>query len=59
MKSLVGVYIKDVDKLHFNGDKAYYEFILIFPNKRRSYYLKSQAEKDKWIAAVKKATGFA
>ena len=33
--------------------------MLIFPNKRRIYYLDSQDEKEKWISAIKKATGYA
>jgi hypothetical protein len=44
-------------------------FMLIFPNKRRVYYLKSKckaiivsfwiAEKDRWMNAIKKAIGYA
>lgn len=36
-----------------------YPFMLIFPNKRRVYYLKSQGEKERWMTAVKKAIGYA
>ena len=33
--------------------------MLIFPNKRRIYYLSSRDEKDKWISAIKRSTGYA
>ena len=33
--------------------------MLIFPNKRRIYYLSSKAEKDKWMDAIKQAIGYA
>ena len=33
--------------------------MLIFPNKRRIYYLNTQEEKDAWISAIKKAIGYA
>lgn len=33
--------------------------MLIFPNKRRIYYLSSKAEKDKWMEGIKKSIGYA
>lgn len=33
--------------------------MLIFPNKRRIYYLTSKAEKEKWMDAIKKSIGYA
>lgn len=33
--------------------------MLIFPNKRRIYYLQSKAEKDKWMEAIKRSIGYA
>ena len=59
MKSLAGVYLKEeLEEIDDNG-MALYPFMLIFPNKRRIYYLNSAEEKQKWIAAIKKATGYA
>lgn len=59
MKSLAGVYLKyELDDVVENGVQ-YFLFMLIFPNKRRIYYLTSQVEKDKWISAIKKAIGYA
>jgi hypothetical protein len=41
MKSLAGVYLKsDIEESMENG-KLMYPFMLIFPDKRRIYYLKS------------------
>lgn len=33
--------------------------MLIFPNKRRIYYLQSKSEKERWMDAIKKAIGYA
>lgn len=59
MKSLAGVYLKEEMEEFSDGGKIYYPFMLIFPNKRRIYYLESQEEKTKWIDSIKKATGYA
>lgn len=32
--------------------------MLIFPNKRRIYYLKTEEEREKWLVGLKKATGY-
>lgn len=59
MKSLAGVYLKsDIEESNENG-KIMYPFMLIFPDKRRIYYLKSTEDKDMWISAIKQAIGFA
>lgn len=59
MQSLVGVHIKNENDEVVDEKTVLYPFMLIFPNKRRVYYLKSQAEKERWMAAVKKAIGYA
>jgi serine/threonine protein kinase len=59
MKSLAGVYLKyEIDPVNEMGT-LYYPFMLIFPNKRRIYYLLSQENKDKWVAEIKRAIGYA
>lgn len=59
MKSLAGVYLKE-ELEEFNDDGVtLYPFMLIFPNKRRIYYLLTQEEKAAWVLAIKKATGYA
>mgnify|MGYP000851629611 CR=1 FL=1 len=35
-----------------------YPFMLIFPNKRRIYYLKTAEEKVAWMDAIKVAIGY-
>jgi hypothetical protein len=53
MKSLAGVYLKsDIEEGMENG-RVMYPFMLIFPDKRRIYYLKSQEDKTMWINAIK------
>lgn len=53
MKSLAGVYLKaDIEESLENG-RTMYPFMLIFPDKRRIYYLKSVEDKAMWIAAIK------
>jgi serine/threonine protein kinase len=59
MKSLAGVYLKsDIEESMENG-KLMYPFMLIFPDKRRIYYLKSLQDKEMWTDAIKKSIGFA
>ena len=59
MNCLAGVYLKEATENEIINGKTLYSFMLIFPNKRRIYYLTSQAEKDKWVAAIKKCIGYA
>ena len=59
MRSLAGVYLKEELEEFTDNGVALYPFMLIFPNKRRIYYLGSQKEKDAWISAIKQATGYA
>ena len=35
-----------------------YPFLLIFPNKKRLYYLKTEKERDEWVMKIKKAIGY-
>lgn len=58
MVSLAGVYIKhQIDDFSHHGE-SYNAFMLIFPHKRRCYYLRSQVEKDKWVTAIQNAVGY-
>lgn len=59
MKSLAGIYLKDEPDEKVDENTTYHPFMLIFPNKRRMYYLKSKEEKDLWITAIKKSIGYA
>lgn len=58
MKSLAGVYIKDEPTTADESGNPVYAFMLIFPNKRRIYYLKSEQDKEKWVNGIKNAIGF-
>ena len=59
MHSLVGVFIKDESEEQFNETTILYPFKLIFPpNKARSYYFADQAEKERWMTAIKKVIGY-
>jgi hypothetical protein len=49
MKSLAGVYLKDEPDAPDEDGEMMYLFMLIFPNKRSIYYLKTSEEKEKWI----------
>jgi len=57
MKSLAGVYIKDEPTTADEKGEPVYAFMLIFPNKRRFYYLKSEEDHEKWVNGIKKAIG--
>jgi len=58
MKSLSGVFIKDENTTVDESGSPIYAFMLIFPNKRRIYYLKSEEEKQKWVNGIKEAIGY-
>jgi hypothetical protein len=61
MQSLVGVHIKNEIEETMEDQQAtvLHPFMLIFPNKKRIYYLKTKSEKEKWMNAIKKAIGYA
>ena len=52
MKSLAGVYLKEELEEDSVDGTTLYPFMLIFPNKRRIYYLTSKEDKDKWVKAI-------
>ena len=56
---MAGVYLKDELEEFTDNGMVLHPFMLIFPNKRRIYYLSSREDKDLWISAIKKATGYA
>jgi hypothetical protein len=67
----VGVHIKNELEEILDQQTILYPFMLIFPNKRRIYYLQSkvswyfiydwiiQADKERWMDAIKKSIGYA
>jgi len=59
MQSLVGVHLKNELEEIVDTNTVLYPFMLIFPDKRRIYYLKNKAEKERWMDAVKKVIGYA
>ena len=40
------------------GGAVLYPFMLIFPNKKRIYYLESREERDQWVDKMKQAMGY-
>ena len=59
MQSLVGVHLKNEMEELIDATTVLHPFMLIFPDKRRIYYLKSKQEKEKWMDAIKKVIGYA
>lgn len=57
MLSLSGVFIKNEQEETEDG-LTLYPFMLIFPNKRRIYYLRTKEDKDRWMNSIKKAIGY-
>ena len=59
MHKLVGVFIKEEPDEHLDKSTVLYTFKLIFtPNKSRMYYLQNKEDRDHWVRAIKKVTGF-
>ena len=59
MHNLNGVFIRDELPESYQTETIY-PFTLIFPgNNLRSYYLMTAADKDKWVAIIKEAIGYA
>lgn len=52
MKSLTGVYIKDEGEEKSDAHGQIFLFTLIYPNKKRVYYIQSAEEKQKWVEAI-------
>jgi serine/threonine protein kinase len=60
MQSLAGVFIKsEAEELLEDNTTILYPFMLIFPNKRRIYYLDTLIERDQWVDKIKQAIGYA
>jgi hypothetical protein len=59
MQSLAGVFIENEREENLDDGVVYYPFMLIFPNKRRIYYLETLEEREKWVDKIKKAIGYA
>lgn len=58
MQSLVGVHIKNEMDEIIDQQTIVYPFMLIFPNKRRIYYLQTKIEKEQWMDAIKRVIGY-
>lgn len=52
MKSLTGVYIKDEGEEKSDSHGQMFLFTLIYPNKKRVYYIQTAEEKQKWVEAI-------
>ena len=59
MQSLAGVFIKSELEEMLDDSTILYPFMLIFPNKRRIYYLETLAERDQWVEKIKQVIGYA
>ena len=59
MQSLAGVFIKSEIEEMMEDKTVMYPFMLIFPNKRRIYYLETKESRDKWVEKIKQAIGYA
>ena len=58
MHSLIGVFIKDEVDEHLDANTVLYPFSLIFPGKKRTFYLVNKDQRNKWCDAIKKAIGY-
>jgi len=58
MLTLSGVFIKNEAEEETESGDTFYPFMLIFPNKRRIYYLKTPEEKERWMSQIKRAIGY-
>lgn len=59
MQSLAGVFIKSELEEEIDEETKLHPFMLIFPNKRRIYYLEKEEDRDMWVEKIKKAIGYA
>lgn len=59
MQSLAGVFIKSQTEEKGEDGSVLWPFMLIFPNKRRIYYLEDKDARDQWVEKIKKAIGYA
>lgn len=58
MQSLAGVFIKSESEEMMEDKSIMFPFMLIFPNKRRIYYLETMKERDEWVDKIKKSIGY-
>ena len=58
MQSLAGVFIKSTAEETDESGVVLFPFMLIFPNKRRIYYLDTLLERDQWVEKIKQAIGY-
>jgi len=59
MQSLAGVFIKSEIEEMMEDQTIMHPFMLIFPNKRRIYYLETKELRDEWVSKIKQAIGYA
>lgn len=59
MVNLISVFIKIDEEEQLDKKNTLYPFTLIFPGKERTYYLLNKDERDKWVAQIKNAIGYA
>ena len=57
MHNLSGVYIKDEGEVKI-GDKILYCFSIIFPTKKRKYYVSDDKEYIKWVESIRKVVHY-
>ena len=53
------MFIKSEMEEMLDDNTILYPFMLIFPNKRRIYYLETLAERDQWVEKIKQVIGYA
>lgn len=58
MQSIAGVFIKSEMEETQDDNSVLHPFMLIFPNKRRIYYLETKEERDQWVERIKQAIGY-
>lgn len=58
MLNLVGVFLKEEPEEILEKTLTIYPLSLIFPNKTRTFYLKTAEERDKWLTHLKEAVGY-
>lgn len=58
MQSIAGVFIKSEMEETQDDNSVLHPFMLIFPNKRRIYYLETKEERDQWVEKIKQAIGY-
>jgi hypothetical protein len=57
MHNLSGVFVKEEKPQIIEGN-SYFTFSVTYPKKVRYYYVDNENDYDKWVSAVRKATGY-